>query len=155
MKEILSGNRTCSSRALQLDLRIDRQQHRRVVGRRIRVREAPAEGAPIPHLRVSDRRRRVRHDGTLVAQHGGGGDVVMHGAGPYLNHAITLPNPGEAGNPRDVDDRGRLVQPQLHQRDQTVPAGNQLAGSAGRSKFRQGVVDRSRTLVLEGGRNHD
>ena len=40
-------------------LRIDRQQHRRVVGRRIGVRKAPAEGAPIPHLWVSDRRRRI------------------------------------------------------------------------------------------------
>ena len=58
----------------------------------------------------------------------------MHGRGADLDLAVLLVDTGQARNARDVDERRRLAEPQLHQRHEAVPAGEQLpAGVAAAS----------------------
>src|SRR4029450_11876568 len=53
---------------------------------------------------------------------------------------------------RDVDQRRRLAESQLHQRHQAVPAGQQLA--AGVFELPDRVFDRRRAVVIECRRDH-
>ena len=48
-----------------------------------------------------------------------------------------------------------LAQPKLHERDQTVTAGDELAAAVGRAKLGERVVQRRGAAVLEWRRNHD
>ena len=79
----------------------------------------------------------------------------MHRAGADLDDAVLFADAGQTGDACNVDQRRRLIQPQFHQRHQTVAAGNQLTGAAGRGQLGQGVVDRGRACVVECGRDHD
>jgi hypothetical protein len=65
----------------------------------------------------------------------------------------SIANAGESGNSRDVDEPGRLAQPQLHQRHEAVAAGDQFS-AARRLKLHQRIVDRRGTLIVECGRDH-
>ena len=108
-----------------LDLGVEREHRRRVVRRRIGVREAAAERAAIADLRVADRRRRPRPAPDTCR--GAARDVatswwVVRGAD--LDRAVLLADAGQPGDARDVDERARLAQPQLHQRHQAVAAGD-------------------------------
>ena len=110
-------------------LGVERQHHRRIVGRRIGVREAAAERAAIADLRIADRRRRVGHHRALLRSSRRRRHVVMHRRGADLDLAVLLADAGQLRNARDVDERRRLAEPQLHQRHQAVAAGEQLAAA--------------------------
>ena len=57
--------------------------------------------------------------------------------------------PFSSGDAADVDERRRRRQPQLHQRDQAVPAGQQLRAGMLREQLLR-VADRARAVVVEG-----
>ena len=116
-----------AARAVDVDARVERQHDRRIVGRRIRVREAAAERAAVADLRIADLTGGIGHHRALLTQHRGRGHVVMDRRGADLDLAVLLANAGEAGNARDVDERRRLAQSQLHQRHEAVAAGEQLS----------------------------
>jgi len=60
----------------------------------------------------------------------------------------------EVAQPADVDEHGRRGQPQLHQRQQRVPAGEQLRVLAVLREQADGVVGRVGADVVELCRDH-
>ena len=115
-----------------MDVSIDREHHRGVVGCRIGVREAAADRATIAHLLIADLRSRVGNDGAVLVQQRRGGDIVVDGAGADLDSAVLLANAGEARDARDVNQQLRLVQSKLHERNEAVAAGDELRVALGR-----------------------
>jgi hypothetical protein len=68
-----------------VDLGVDGEHHGRVIRGGIRVREAPAQRASIPDLRIADFRRGIGDGRTFLAQQRGRSHVVMHRARPDLD----------------------------------------------------------------------
>ena len=67
LKKVLCRDHARATGSLEMNLRIDGQQHRGIVGGRIRVGQAPANGAAIAHLWIADRRRGIRDHRALGA----------------------------------------------------------------------------------------
>src|SRR5687767_4547817 len=118
------------------------------------MRQAAAERAAIAHLWIADLCRRVRDDRATPVEQGGRRHVVVHGAGADLELPIVLLDAGEPRDARDVDERLRLTQAQLHQGDLAVPAGKKLRAALASRQLRYRSIQRSGTVVLECGRDH-
>src|SRR4029077_7452340 len=78
-----------------------------------------------------------------------------HRAGANLDLPVFLPNAGQAGHPRDVDQDLRLAQAKLHERDEAVAAGDEFSLAIGRAELRQRIVERGGAAVIERRRDHD
>src|SRR4051812_41810572 len=78
----------------------------------------------------------------------------MDGQRANLNPAVLFPDPDQIGNAPDVDQYLRLAEPQLHQWNQAVSAGQQLAAAVGRRQFGKRIIQRCRPVVIEWGGNH-
>ena len=89
----------------------------------------------------SGQQLRRRH--VVVAGQGADGDVVAVGA-----------DVRQVGQPADVDQDGRPGQPQLHEGQQRVAAGQQFGVVAVLGQQRDGLVGRGRPPVVEAGRVH-
>ena len=72
-------------------------------------------GSPMPPDDVVDQRVVVDDDRVLV-------DLAVGRPGPDVEPAAVLGDPVEAGDGLDVDQQGRLRQPELDERDQAVAA---------------------------------
>ena len=59
-EELRRGDRPGAARRERLDGRVQGQGHRRVLGRRVRVGQRAADGAPVADLEVADQRRGAR-----------------------------------------------------------------------------------------------
>ena len=138
-----------------MDVGVERQHRRRVVGGGIGVGQTAAERAAIADLRIADRCRGLGQHGTCLLQQRRCGHVVVDGAGADFDRVVLLADPGQARNASDVDQRLRLAQTKLHERDQTVTAGDELPLAIGRAKLRERVVQRRGPAVLECRRYHD
>ena len=80
----------------------------------------------------------------------------MRGQGADAQDArgLVFPHVGKPGNAPDVDDMGRLDQPQLHQRHQALSAGQELGTLPRALEEVDGLVHGFRNGVVEGGRVH-
>ena len=76
-------------------------------------------------------------------------------SGADLKRAVLLANTCETRIPGNVNQGTRFIQPKLHQRNQAVATCDEFPSSTSRGQLRQGVIDRTRALVFEVGRNHD
>src|SRR5262245_18656652 len=76
----------------------------------------------------------------------------MDGRRADLDLAIRLTDTREPGNARDVDERRRFTEPQLHQQHEAVTAGEQFAASV--FELANRVFDRRGALIVECGRDH-
>ena len=56
---------------------------------------------------------------------------MVDGAGADLDLAVLLANAGKARDARDVDEQLRLAEPELHQRNEAVAAGDELGVAVG------------------------
>jgi hypothetical protein len=137
-----------------VDLGVDRQHHRRVVGRRIGVGDAAAKRAAIAHLLIADVGGRIGKNRAGFDQQRGRRHVVMDGAGTDLDLPVLLADAGEFRDPRNVNQRLRLAEPELHERHEAVSAGDQFRVPLGRLQLRDGIVERRRTGIFEGCRDH-
>ena len=124
-----------------MDLRIERQQDGRHVGRRIGVRDTAAQRAPVADLGVANACGGLGHGRAPGLQDGRRRDVVVYGRGTDDDPAISLVDALQVGKMADVDQRLRLAQAQLHQRHQAVSAGDELAAFARRRQLRQRIVE--------------
>ena len=79
---------------------------------------------------------------------------MVGGRGADLDRAVLLAHAGQVLEPPDVHERLGLAEPQLHQRHQAVPAGQQLGVAAARRQLGNGVVERRGALVVERRGNH-
>ena len=75
-------------------------------------------------------------------------------AAPISILPSALADAAQARDAGDVDQRLRLAQPQLHQRNEAVAAGDAACLAAGRRQLRQRIVERRGALVVECRRNH-
>ena len=98
---------------------------------RVGVGQRAAERAAVPHLRVGDRRGRLREQRRVlrhqrVVQH-----LVVGGHRADHDGVAVVADAAQLGDPADVDDRRRVGQPQPQHRDQRLAAGEDLAVLAG------------------------
>ena len=133
---------------------IERQDCGGQVGRGVAVRQRPADRAPVPDLRVADLARGVREQRQGPGQHVGVLEVVVAGQRPDRDVPVLLAHVAELLDRPEVDEHLRHGQPQLHERQQRVTAGQELGVVAvltGKIKsFRNG----SRATVAERCRDH-
>ena len=134
--------------------RVQGQDHRGQVGRGVAVGQRAADRAAVPDLRVADLAGGVREQRQLAGQHVGGGDVVVAGERADREVAAVVADVAELAEPADVDQGLRHRQPQLHQREQRVPAGQELRVFAALGRQVQGLVHGGGPLVGEGHGNH-
>src|SRR5262249_40758054 len=81
--------------------------------------------------------------------------IVVDRAGADLDRVALLTDARQPGYARDVDERRRLAEAQLHQRHEAVAAGYQLRVTAGRAQLGDGVFDRGGAAVVECRRDHE
>jgi hypothetical protein len=104
------------------------------------VGEGAADRAPVADLRVADLRRGVRQQRGLRPDQVRGRDVGVAGGGADHQVVAVSPDAGQLAQAADVDkDRG-IGEPQLHHRQQRVPAGQQLGVIAELGEQFQGVL---------------
>ena len=109
-----------------------------------------ADRAPVAHLRVGDRAGRTGEDPKL----GRVLELCVRGQRPDPPVAVLALDPVQAGDLAQVDEQRRRRQPQLHQRDQRVPAGQRLGVLAAVGERPDRLVERVRGGVVELCRDH-
>ena len=123
---------------------------RRQLGRRIGVGQTAAEGPPVADLRMGDegdrlveqRRRRGHQRVPLQAA------LARQGADPQ--GAVRVPpEEVELRHAVDVDQERRLGQPEIHHRDEALPAGQDLGVAAVPGEQVQRGIQRGRSLIVE------
>ncbi len=148
-EEVVNAHHAHARRPADLDRAAEREQRHRQVGGRVRVRERAADGAAVPDLGVADLRGRVGQDRRLRLQQRRSGDLGVPRRRAD-DHLVALePDARQLRHPGDVDQHGRLGEPDLHHRQQRVAARQQLGVLAvlgqERDRVRGGVGD----LVVE------
>ena len=98
-KKSLAFTMRAALRLLEVDLRVEREHRRRVVGGRIGVGQAAAERAAIADLRIADLGRGLGDDGTALAQQRRASHVVVRRARADLDRAVLLADAREARDP--------------------------------------------------------
>jgi hypothetical protein len=133
---------------------IQGEQHGGQVGGRVGVRDRAADGAAVPDLRVADLTGRVRQQRHLAGQQFGLIHVVVPGQRPDRHVGAPVGDVGEIAEPAQVDDHLGDGQPQLHQRQQRMPAGQVLGVLAVLRGQVAGFLGRAGPLVAERRRDH-
>ena len=105
-------------------------------------------------LGIADARCRRRQDGHLGVQHVGCLDVTVAGEGPDGDVVAGVADVGQVGDPADVDQDRGLGQPQLHQRQEAVPTGEELGVLAVLRDEGDGLVGGAGPDVVELGGDH-
>ena len=121
---------------------------RRQVGRRIAVRQRAADRAAVPHLRVADQPCGVRHERVVLLQRAAHCHVVMARQRPDRDRVTCIADVRQLVEPPHVDEQCRPREPQPQQRQQRVPACEQLrvvALPSSGSRVRRTPRPRSRT----------
>ena len=125
-EEIISRNCPRPRRPLQLEAGPQRRQHRRIVRGRVRVRCVATDGPPVPHRRIADAAGCLRQDAAVGLDLGRGRDLLVRRQRPDANVSALDADASQPGNSSDVHHPRRSRQPQFHQRDQAVAAGDDL-----------------------------
>ena len=81
--------------------------------------------------------------------------VVMPGQRPDRDHVALVADVGQAAEPADVDEYLGHGEPQLHQRQQGVPAGQELRVLTGVGGEAKRLVRAASALVGKGRRDHE
>jgi hypothetical protein len=118
------------------------------------VREGPADGATVPHLGVTDVAGGTGQQWQFARREGGVLEIVMPGQRPDRDVAALVPDVGQVAEPADVDEDVGHGQPQLHQRNQGVPARQELRVLAELGGQFQRLADRRGPAVAERCRDH-
>ena len=121
-KQLARGDRPLARGALRGDMAVRDQQHGPEVRRRLAVGERAADRAAVSHLLVGDRRGGAGDEAELAALL----KVRVAGHRPDPKRAVVALDAAQAGHPAQVDQQRRRREAQLHQRDERVPAGEQL-----------------------------
>ena len=119
------------------------------------MRERAAERAAVAHLRVADLARRVREERRVLAQHVAVLDVVVTGEPTDRDVVARVAHVRQLGDAADVDEHRRGREAQLHQRQERVPACDQLGVVAVLGEQRDRAVDGVGARVVERGGDHD
>ena len=118
------------------------------------MRQRAADRAAVTDLRVADQAGRVGDQRAVLLGERVVVQLVVARARPDRQVVAPVPHPAQLGHPADVDQRARLGEAQLHQREEAVAAGDEL-GVLLRAQQLEGVVGQLRDLVVEACRDHD
>ena len=88
--------------------------------------DRPADRAAVAHLRITDLAGGVGEQRDVLGQHVGALDVHVPCQRADGDVVAGVTDVGQVAQPADVDQHGWLGQPQPHQRQQAVPAGEEL-----------------------------
>jgi hypothetical protein len=130
------------------------EQHGGQVRGGVGVRDRAADRAPVPDLRVTDLPRRVREQRHFAGQDVGVLHVVVSGQGADRDVGAFVVDVRQVVQTAEVDDHLGCGQPQLHQRQQRVTAGQELRVVAVFGRQAHRLLDRACPLVAECGRDH-
>ena len=128
-------------------------QARHVVAR-IAIGDIAADGAHVAHLRIGDLQRRLPHDRRGGGERGVFDDLVLRDHRADADGSTVDRNPAESGDILQVDQMRHLGHPQLHHRDQAVPARHHprvVAMLAKNGEYARHVLW---TVIFESRRNH-
>ena len=106
------------------------------------------------HLRVADFGGRGRQQRHVLPQHVAVLDVVVAGEPADGDVVARVADVGELGHVADVDEHGGSGQPQLHEREERVPAGEELGVVAVLGEQRDRLLHGIGTRVAELGGDH-
>ncbi len=130
----------------------ERQQRGRIIGRRIGMRDAAADGAHVAHLHIADVRCRLGQQRAAGTNERRAFHLIMRGGGADPQHAAFLANEVQIRDPAKVHQLLRRGQAQLHHRDQAHAAGQQLGVFLRQQP--ECVLETGRSRVLEILRDH-
>src|ERR1700694_6037781 len=109
---------------------------------------------PVANLGIADLARGAGQQGQLLLEQVGELDVVVAGQRPDRDVPVVLANVVKVADPADVDQERRRREPELHQRDQAVTAGQDFCLLAMLDQLRHRLRERTRGDVVERGWNH-
>ena len=141
-EEVVGVDHTFTTTPPDDDAAPEREDHRGQVRRGVAVRQRPAEGAAVADLRVADLARGRAQDRDVLPHHRVVLDVVVPGEPTDGELVAVVAHVREVAEPADVDQHRRRRQPQLHQWQQRVPAGEELGVVAVLGQQRDRLVDR-------------
>ena len=148
-EEISRRDRSRSFRSAQLESRIEREHHRRQLGRRISVREAASDRAAVANRRMRDERHRLGDEWQLARDQGAAlyRPLARHAADS--NGALRILYVGQIIETVQVDEHGRRCQTEIHGWYQALPTRQRLGVAGMLCKERQCLLDCPRAKVFE------
>ena len=108
------------------ELRVEGEENRGRVRGGIAVRDRAADRAAVANLRVADEAGRLGDDRALGPQELALLDVPVAREGADRDRVPVVLDVGEVGDPADVDEQLGPREPQPHEREQRVAAGDEL-----------------------------
>ena len=132
---------------------VERGEHRRQLGGRVGVRDAPDDRAPVADLRVADHAERLCH-ARAKGSGGRGGEQVGHADHRTDLHAAVDDGRQLLREPAKVDDHGRTGEAEVEERDQALPAGENDRVVASIGEQVHDLLDRLGVVVVERRRLH-
>ena len=154
LEEVGGLDRPLPVRSLDDQLAFERADDARQVARGVAVGEGAADGPAMLDRGVSQEAGGEGEDAAVLLDQGVVVHVAVAGKGADGEVVALVAHVAQVVEPVQVDqDRGR-GEAQPHQRDQGVPAGDELGLVAVLTEELYGVVDRFGDLVVEGHRVH-
>ena len=132
----------------------EREERGREVGGGIAVGQRPGERAAVADLGVADLGRGGREERGVGPDHGARDQRGVPDEAADDDLVAVLVDPVEAHDVVDVDEDGGGGQPQLHEREERVAAGDELGLVAVLGQGGDGRVDGVGASEGEGGRDH-
>jgi len=108
----------------------------------------------VADLRVADQPGHVGQDRHRGPQQRAPLQVVMAGERADGDMVAGVTDERQPADPADVDEDGRRGEAELHERQERMPAGQQLGVVAVLGEERDGLVDRPGPDIVEGGGQH-
>jgi hypothetical protein len=139
----------------EFDLCPKRQDGSRPVCRRVGMRNASPNSAAIAHLHVTNGCGSLCQEWAALPNEGRRLKRIMGGAGTDDECAVLFAYATQFGDAPNINEQRRIREPQLHHRDQTVSASENLriVGTAGEQTHR--LCQTRRALIVKRARNHD
>jgi hypothetical protein len=154
LEELRRRHRPAPAGACHHHLGVERHRHRRQVAGRVGVRDRAAERAAVADRRVGHGLRRLGEQTGVRLDQVGGHDLVVRRHRADDQGVAVLTDAAHLLDPTDVDEDGRVGEPQPQQGDQRLTAREDLAVLAGLGQRRDGLVDRRGPHVVELGGDH-
>ncbi len=125
LEEVGDGDGAGTVGALHLHAALHHRDDGAPVGGGVGVGEVATDGAPVPHLRVADAPGHLGHQGVGVPHVVGTGNLAVGRQRADLDMVVVDGNSLEVVQPANVNQVGGTGQPQPHQGQQAVSAGQQ------------------------------
>src|SRR5215475_5120610 len=117
--------------------------------------DAASVGSFVSDLHVADQARRIGESGEMLSDDIGSFDLVMRRQRSDADSSVFLFYIRELGYAADIDQEFGSGKPQLHHRDQAVPARQNLRAAGMFLQEAEGFAQRGRDDVFEWLGNHD